>query len=130
MATILTYAEIATIAKTKLTAIGMPMQFVRVTAGSVYDPESGGYTGPTETTTSFYGVRTNPTQAEVQAGLFQGVTAVILAPADLAGGSAPTTADKLIYGGQRWDIKEIRSVAPAETVMLYKLGVTAAGSTE
>ena len=128
MATTLTYAEIAAIAKTKLIAKGMPIQFVRVTAGSVYDPESGGYTGPTETTTSFYGVRTNPTQAEVQAGLFHGVTAVILAPADLAGGSAPTTADKLVYGGQRWDIKEVRSVAPAETVMLYKLGVTAAGS--
>ena len=126
----LTYAEIAAKAKSKLTAIGMDMQFVRVTAGGVYDPESGGYTGPTETTTSFNGVRTNPTQAEVQAGLFQGVTAVILAPADLADGAVPTTADKLIYGGQRWDIKEIRSVAPAETVMLYKLGVTAAGGTE
>ena len=123
-----TYAETAAKAKAALTAKGMSMQFVRVTAGSVYDPESGGYTGPTETTTSFYGVRTNPTQAEVQAGLFQGVTAVILAPADLAGGAVPTTADKLIYDGQRWDIKEIRSVAPAETVMLYKLGVTAAGS--
>ena len=123
-----TYAETAAKAKAKLIAKGMPIQFVRVTAGGVYDPESGGYTGPTETTTNFYGVRTNPTQAEVQAGLFQGVTAVILAPADLAGGSAPTTADKLVYGGQRWDIKEIRSVAPAETVMLYKMGVTAAGS--
>ena len=125
-----TYSETAAKAKAKLIAKGMPIQFVRVTAGSVYDPESGGYTGPTETTTSFYGVRTNPTQAEVQAGLFQGVTAVILAPADLAGGSAPSTADKLIYDGQRWDIKEIRSVAPAETVMLYKLGVTAEGSAE
>ena len=125
-----TYAEIAAIAKTKLTAKGMSMQFVQVTAGGVYDPESGCYTGPTETTTSFYGVRTNPTQAEVQAGLFQGVTAVILAPADLADGAAPTTADKLVYGGQRWDIKDVRSVAPAETVMLYKLGVTAAGSAE
>ena len=123
-----TYAETAAKAKAALIAKGMSMQFVRVTAGSVYDPESGGYTGPTETTTSFYGVRTNPTQAEVQAGLFQGVTAVILAPADLADGAVPTTADKLIYGGQRWDIKEIRSVAPAETVMLYKLGVTAEGS--
>ena len=123
-----TYSETAAKAKAKLIAKGMPIQFVRVTAGGVYDPESGGYTGPTETTTSFYGVRTNPTQAEVQAGLFQGVTAVILAPADLAGGSAPSTADKLISDGQRWDIKEIRSVAPAETVMLYKLGVTAAGS--
>ena len=91
-----TYAETAAKAKAALIAKGMSMQFVRVTAGSVYDPESGGYTGPTETTTSFYGVRTNPTQAEVQAGLFQGVTAVILAPADLAGGSAPTTADKLV----------------------------------
>ena len=128
MATTLAYAEIAAKAKSKLAAKGMPMQFVRVTAGGVYDPESGGYTGPTETTTSFYGVRTNPTQAEVQAGLFQGVTAVILAPADLAGGAVPTTADKLIYGGQRWDIKDVRSVAPAETVMLYKLGVTAEGS--
>lgn len=125
-----TYPAIAAKAKAALIAKGMLMQFVRVTAGSVYDPESGGYTGPTETTTSFYGVRTNPTQAEVQAGLFQGVTAVILAPADLAGGSAPTTADNLIYDGQRWDIKEIRSVAPAETVMLYKLGVTAEGSAE
>lgn len=125
-----TYPAIAAKAKAKLIAKGMQMQFVRVTAGGVYDPESGGYTGPTETTTSFYGVRTNPTQAEVQAGLFQGVTAVILAPADLADGSAPTTADKLIYGGQRWDIKEIRSVAPAKTVMLYKLGVTATGSAE
>ena len=123
-----TYSETAAKAKAKLIAKGMPIQFVRVTAGGVYDPESGGYTGPTETTASFYGVRTNPTQAEVQAGLFQGVTAVILAPADLAGGSAPTTADKLIYGGQRWDIKDVRSVAPAETVMLYKLGVVAAGS--
>ena len=123
-----TYAETAAKAKAALIAKGMSMQFVRVTAGSVYDPESGGYTGPTETTTNFYGVRTNPTQAEVQAGLFQGVTAVILAPADLAGGEVPTTADKLIYGGQRWDINEIRSVAPAETVMLYKLGVTATGS--
>ena len=123
-----TYAETAAKAKAKLISKGMSMQLVRVTAGGVYDPESGGYSGPTETTTSFYGVRTNPTQAEVQAGLFQGVTAVILAPADLAGGSSPTTADKLIYGGQRWDIKEIRSVAPAETVMLYKLGVTAEGS--
>lgn len=123
-----TYAAIAAKAKAKLISKGMSIQFVRVTAGGVYDPETGGYTGPTETTTSFYGVRTSPTQAEVQAGLFQGVTAVILAPADLADGSAPTTADKLIYGGQRWDIKEIRSVAPAETVMLYKLGVTAEGS--
>ena len=123
-----TYAETAAKAKAALIAKGMSMQFVRVTAGGVYDPESGGYTGPTETTTSFYGVRTSPNQAEVQAGLFQGVTAVILAPADLADGSAPTTADKLIYGGQRWDIKEISSVAPAETVMLYKLGVVAAGS--
>ena len=121
-----TYAETAAKAKAALIAKGMPMQFVRVTA-SGFDPETGGAT-VTETTTNFFGVRTYPTQAEVQAGLFQGVTAVILAPADLAGGSAPTTADKLIYGGQRWDIKEIRSVAPAETVMLYKLGVTAAGS--
>ena len=123
-----TYAETAAKAKAKLISKGMSMQFVRVTAGGVYAPESGGYTGPTETTTSYYGVRTRPPQAEVQAGLFQGVTAVILAPADLAGGAVPTTADKLIYGGQRWDIKEISSVAPAETVMLYKLGVTAEGS--
>ena len=126
MATTLTDADIAAKAKAKLIAKGMAMQFVQVAANG-FDPETGGAT-VTETTTSFYGVRTNPTQAEVQAGLFQGVTAVILAPADLAGGSAPTTADKLVYGGQRWDIKEIRSVAPAETVMLYKLGVTAAGA--
>ena len=121
-----TYAETAVKAKAALLASGMPMQFVQVTA-SGFDPETGGAT-VTETTTSFYGLRTNPTQAEVQAGLFQGVTAVILAPADLAGGSAPTTADKLIYGGQRWDIKDVRSVSPAETVMLYKMGVVAAGA--
>lgn len=121
-----TYAETAAKAKAALIAKGMPMQFVRVTA-SGFDPETGG-AAVNEATTSFYGVRTSPRQSEVQAGLFQGVTAVILAPADLAGGSAPTTADKLVYGGQRWDIKEVRSVAPAETVMLYKVGVVAAGA--
>lgn len=125
-----TYAAIAAKAKTKLTAKGMPMQFVRIVQdeGGGFDPETGLPYAPTETVTDFHGVKTQPTKEEVQSGAFQGVSMVVLAPADVAGGEEPTTAHKLRFGGHEWDITEIRPVAPAETVMLYKFGVKDAGA--
>lgn len=125
-----TYAAIAAKAKAKLISKGMPMQFVRIVQddGGGFDPETGLPYAPTETTTYFYGVKTQPTKEEVQSGAFQGVSMVVLAPADAAGGEEPTIADKLRFGGHEWDITEIRPVAPAETVMLYKFGVKDAGA--
>lgn len=125
-----TYAAIAAKAKAKLTSKGMPMQFVRIVQddGGGFDPETGLPYAPTETVTDFHGVKTQPTKEEVQSGAFQGVSMVVLAPADAAGGEEPTIADKLRFGGHEWDITEIRPVAPAETVMLYKFGVKDAGA--
>ena len=125
-----TYAAIAAKAKAKLIAKGMTMQFVRIVQDESggFDPETGLPYAPTKTTTYFYGVKTQPTKEEVQSGAFQGVSMVVLAPADAAGGEEPTIADKLRFCGHEWDIVEIRPVAPAETVMLYKFGVKDAGA--
>lgn len=125
-----TYPAIAAKAKAKLIANGMQMQFVRIVQdeGGGFDPETGLPYAPTETVTDFHGVKTQPTKEEVQSGAFQGVSMVVLAPADAAGGEEPTIADKLRFGGHEWDITEIRPVAPAETVMLYKFGVKDAGA--
>lgn len=124
------YPAIAAKAKAKLIPKGMPMQFVRIVQddGGGFDPETGLPYAPTETINDFYGVKTQPTKEEVQSGAFQGVSMVVLAPADAAGGEEPTIADKLRFGGHEWDITEIRPVAPAETVMLYKFGVKDAGA--
>lgn len=125
-----TYPAIAAKAKAKLIAKGMLMQFVRIVQdeGGGFDPETGLPYAPTENVTDFYGVKTQPTKEEVQSGAFQGASMVVLAPADAAGGEEPTIADKLRFGGHEWDITEIRPVAPAETVMLYKFGVKDAGA--
>ena len=125
-----TYPAIAAKAKAKLIAKGMLMQFVRIVQdeGGGFDPETGLPYAPTETITDFHGVKTQPTKEEVQSGAFQGVSMVVLAPVDVAGGEEPTIADKLRFGGHEWDITEIRPVAPAETVMLYKFGVKDAGA--
>ncbi len=124
------YPAIAAKAKAKLIAKGMQMQFVHIVqpGGGGFDPESGKPYPPIETITDFYGVKTQPTKEEVQSGAFQGVSMVVLAPADAAGGNEPSTAHKLRFGGRDWDITEIRPVAPAETVMLYKFGVKDAGA--
>lgn len=125
-----TYTAIAAKAKAKLIAKGMLMQFVRIVQdeGGGFDPETGLPYAPTETITDFHGVKTQPNKEEVQSGAFQGVSMVVLAPADAAGGEEPTIAHKLRFGGHEWDITEIRPVAPAETVMLYKFGVKDAGA--
>ena len=125
-----TYTATAAKAKAKLTAKGMPMQFIRIVQpeGGGFDPETGLPYAPTETVTNFHGVKSRPTKDEVQSGAFQDVSMVVLAPADAAGGEEPTTAHKLRFGGHEWDITEVRTVAPAETVMLYKFGVKDAGA--
>lgn len=124
------YAAIAVKAKARLIAKGMPMRFVRIVQdeGGGFDPETGLPHAPVETLTSFYGVKTQPTREEMQSGAFQGVSMVVLAPADATDGEEPTTAHKLRFGGHEWDITEIRPVAPAETVILYKFGVQDAGT--
>ena len=124
------YTSIAAKAKAKLQARGMPMQFIRIAQpeDGGFDPETGLPYAPTETVTDFFGVKTQPNKEEVLSGAFQNVSMVVLAPADATGGEEPTTTDKLRFSGHEWDITEIRPVAPAQTVMLYKLGVKDAGA--
>ena len=101
-------AEIA-LAHELLDEFGMPMIFVAQEEGT-YDPVTN--TRPTiETRTPVMGVRTAPTVDEVQSGLF-----------------AVGSTDRLEFGGHRWNITAIKTVAPAEEILLYKFQVRDAGA--
>lgn len=123
------YSEERALTLELLEEFGMPMTFVRITGNEGgFDPETGLPHAPVETLTSFCGVKTQPTREEIQAGAFQDASMVVLAPGYLNQGGEPSIADKLRFHGHLWDIVEIRLVAPAESVILYKLGVKDAGS--
>ena len=113
-------------AKAKLQAKGMLMQFVRRTEDTSQMPEPGGGYPIIETRTDFYGLKTSPTLAEVQMGIFGGEDLVVLMPGDVCEGR-PDTTDKLEFQGTTWDITTIRPVAPAELDILYKVAVKEAG---
>ena len=65
-------------AKAKLQAKGMLMQFVRRTEDTSQMPEPGGGYPVIETRTDFYGLKTSPTLAEVQMGIFGGEDLVVI----------------------------------------------------
>lgn len=113
-------------AKAKLQAKGMLMQFVRRTEDTSQMPEPGGGYPVIETRTDFYGLKTSPTLAEVQMGIFGGEDLVVLMPGDVCDGR-PDTTDKLEFQGMIWNITTIRPVAPAELDILYKVAVKEAG---
>lgn len=113
-------------AKAKLEAKGMPMTFVRRTEDTSQMPEPGGGYPVIETRTDFYGLKTSPTLAEVQMGIFGGEDLVVLMPGDVCEGR-PDTTDKLEFQGTTWNITTIRPVAPAELDILYKVAVKEAG---
>mgnify|MGYP006987433779 FL=1 len=113
-------------AKAKLQAKGMLMQFVRRTEDTSQMPEPGGGYPVIETRTDFYGLKTSPTLAEVQMGIFGGEDLVVLMPGDVCEGR-PDTTDKLEFQGTTWNITTIKPVAPAELDILYKVAVKEAG---
>lgn len=113
-------------AKAKLQAKGMLMQFVRRTENTSQMPEPGGGYPVIETRTDFYGLKTSPTLAEVQMGIFGGEDLVVLMPGDVCEGR-PDTTDKLEFQGTTWNITTIKPVAPAELDILYKVAVKEAG---
>ena len=119
------YSAISAKAARKIADKGMPMVFVARDEGA-YDPATN--TRPTvETRTAIMGVRTSPSVDEVQSGLFAVGSIVIL----VAGGAlarAADTTDKLEFDGHRWDITAIKTVAPAEDILLYKFQVRDAGA--
>lgn len=118
------YSAIAAIAARKIADKGMPMVFVAQEEGA-YDPVTN--TRPAiETRTPIMGVRTAPTVDEVQSGLFAVGGTVILVAGDALAKAADTT-DRLEFGGHRWNITAIKSVAPAEEILLYKFQVRDAG---
>ena len=113
-------------AKAKLEAKGMPMQFVRRTEDTSQMPEPGGGYPVIETRTDFYGLKTSPTLAEVQMGIFGGEDLVVIMPSDVCEGR-PDTTDKLEFQGMTWNITTIKPVAPAELDIIYKVAVKEAG---
>lgn len=113
-------------AKAKLQAKGMLMQFVRRTEDTSQMPEPGGGYPVIETRTDFYGLKTSPTLAEVQMGIFGGEELVVIMPGDVCEGR-PDTTDKLSFLGQLWEISKIHVVAPTELDILYKVAVKEVG---
>lgn len=113
-------------AKAKLQAKGMLMQFVRRTEDTSQMPEPGGGYPVIETRTDFYGLKTSPTLAEVQMGLFGGEDLVVIMPGDACEGR-PDTTDKLAFQGKLWGITTIRPVSPTELDIIYKVAVKEVG---
>ncbi len=113
-------------AKAKLQAKGMLMQFVRRTEDTSQMPEPGGGYPVIETRTDFYGLKTSPTLAEVQMGIFGGEDLVVIMPGDVCEGR-PDTTDKLEFQGKLWGITTIRPVAPTELDIIYKVAVKEVG---
>lgn len=113
-------------AKARLKAAGMLMVFVRRTEDTSQMPEPGGGYPVIETRTDFYGLKTSPTLAEVQMGIFGGEDIVVIMPGDACEGR-PDTTDKLSFLGQLWEISKIHVVAPAELDIIYKVAVKEAG---
>ena len=109
-------------AKAKLQAKGMPMLFIRRTEDLSQMPTPGGGYPVVETQTEFYGIKTNPTLAEVEKGIFNGEDLIVIMPGDVCDGR-PDTTDKLLFMGSRWNISKIKPVAPTELDILYKVAV-------
>lgn len=121
------YAQKLAKAKEKLQAKGFKMQFVRREIDYSQMPEAGGGYPVAETRIDFYGVKTSPTQNEVQMGIFVGTELVILMPGDVCEGG-PRTTDKLSFSGKLWAITAIRTVSPTELDILYKVSVKEEGA--
>lgn len=119
------YAAIAGRAARKIAAKGMPMVYVSRQEGA-YDPATN--TRPvTETRIDIMGVRTSPAEDEVQSGLFSVGSTIILVAGNALAHPADTT-DRLEFAGHRWNITAIKTVAPAEDVLLYKFQVQDGGA--
>lgn len=121
------YAPKLAAAKAKLEAKGMPMTFVRRTEDTSQMPEPGGGYPVVETRTEFYGLKTSPTLAEVQMGIFGGEDLIVIMPGNVCDGR-PDTTDKLSFQGKLWGISTIRPVAPTELDIIYKVSVKEVGA--
>lgn len=113
------YGATADTAKRLIADFGMPMTFVRIQQGEEYIPGEG-YPEIT-TRTDFLGVRTAPKVQEIQAGVYNINQVIIL----MSGNTVPdvSTADRIEFGGKLWNIESVSNIAPAETVVLRKIGV-------
>lgn len=113
-------------AKEKLQSKGMLMQFVRRTEDTSQLPAPGGGYPVIESRTDFYGVKTSPSLAEVQMGIFSGEDLIVIMPGDVCEGR-PDTTDRLSFQGKLWAISVIRPVSPTDVDIIYKVSVKEEG---
>lgn len=90
-------------------------------------PTPGGGYPVIETRIDFYGIKTSPTLEEVQMGIFGGEDLIVIMPGDVCDGG-PDTTDKISFQGKLWGIYAIRSVAPTELNIIYKVSVKEEGA--
>lgn len=105
---------------------GQAMTFVRVEQGG-FDVMTGGYI-EVKTETSFIGVKLNLTKEEMSLEYPTGSLAVLASGASFL--NTPTTKDLLEISNIEFDIKEIKTVSPAEQAILYRFIVCEKGSVD
>lgn len=119
------YTEQITAAQTAIREKGMPVTFVAVEKGD-YDPVTGGYA---ETVVRYetYAVRTKPNAVDIEAGIYAENTDLLLIAGGTVGSKRPDTTDYVEFGGHKWDVGNVVTVAPAEQDILYKMEIKDAG---
>lgn len=112
------YTRFQNIAKTQIKKFGQLVTF-RLVSEEAFDPLEGEVTVDV-VEDQVYAVLTNPTFKEYSSGLVQIGDAVLLIDG-LSISVTPTDKDTVIVGGEEWNITMVRTVAPSEKVILYKV---------
>ena len=121
------YSDFLQLAKTMLNENGCKMIYVQRKESGKIDARAGKRI-IAETRKEFTGLITRPRKEDVQAGIFQKSAMVILADGGVA--DNPDITDVILCNGHEYAILEISAVAPAETTILYKFGVSDRGKVD
>lgn len=115
------YSNFIALANRLIDKNGMEMTYLAISElGDTFDPDTGKYPVQIDEK-KVMGVKTAPTKADLDRGLFQGLNMVILIAGDKL--FNPDKTDIIQFGGHDYDVKEPYAVAPAEDNILWKIGV-------
>lgn len=118
------YADFLELAINMISEHGCEMTYVRRKESGRINAATGKREAA-ETRTDFTGLITRPHKEDVQSGIFQKSTMVILASGDLT--DNPDITDVILCNGHEYAILEISTVAPDGMPIIYKFGVSGRG---